>query len=154
MEKNMKKNIYIRIYVYLNYFVVHQRLTQCCKGKDTFLSHRKSCLVALHAALGSQHLIQTPPEWAFMELGRRVMRLRCCVSGYPGPVPWAEPILMHLRRKPIYSQAWFWCLCVPKQEIPPKLRTIILGFFCFLELNGRESTRQQEVKRGLFTTWK
>ena len=72
----------------MNYFVVHQRLlTQCCKGKDTFLSHRKSCLVALHAALGSQHLIQTPPEWAFMELGRRVMRLRCCVSGYPGPVP-------------------------------------------------------------------
>ena len=59
----------------------------CYKGKCTFLSHRKYCPVPPHAALGSQHLILTPPEWAFVELGRRAMRLRCCISGCPGPVP-------------------------------------------------------------------
>ena len=29
MEKNLKKNIYIYIYVKLNYFAVHQKLTHC-----------------------------------------------------------------------------------------------------------------------------
>ena len=32
MEKNLKKNIYICVYIYMNHFAVHWKLTQYCKS--------------------------------------------------------------------------------------------------------------------------
>ena len=32
MEKNMKKNIYVHLYVWLNHFAIYQKLTQHCKS--------------------------------------------------------------------------------------------------------------------------
>ena len=52
MEKNMKKNIYI--YIYLNHFAVLQKLTQHCKSMILLFKKKKNLAVPLQGCAQSQ----------------------------------------------------------------------------------------------------